>query len=134
MAQRNENAPTIRMIKHNRAWRNHRNFQLYCLSCNFRVGKNSTSQSRSKSLRASKLDALTLTFKGFHDENNEKAQFPLFQCEDNSVEFVLIPGGSFTMGLLDALEEELYNLIVETYKLEELPYDEVVETDDGAIF
>jgi formylglycine-generating enzyme required for sulfatase activity len=76
----------------------------------------------------------TLTFKGFHDEYNKKAQFPLFQCEDNSVEFVLIPGGSFTMGLSDALEEQLYNLIVETYELEELPDDEVLERTTAQYF
>jgi hypothetical protein len=31
------------------------------------------------------------------------------------------------------LEEQLYHLIVETFELEELPYDEVLETDDGTI-
>ena len=82
-------------------------------------------------------ESLKLTFKGFHIDNpsgkEEEVQFPLFKCEDNLIEFVLIPGGKFTMGLSDALEEQLYDLIVETFGLEELPFDEVIETDDGSI-
>jgi formylglycine-generating enzyme required for sulfatase activity len=62
-----------------------------------------------------------------------QTNLPKFFCEDNFVEMVLIPGGQFTMGLSDVLEEELYQLIVETFDMEDLPYDEVLETDHGTI-
>jgi hypothetical protein len=42
----------------------------------------------------------------------------MFLCEDNFVERILIPGGQFTMGLSDVLEEELYQLTVETFDME----------------
>jgi formylglycine-generating enzyme required for sulfatase activity len=94
---------------------------------------------RWKSLDKGIRKTLALSIQDTHHKKGIKLRrfskkLPIFECQDTSVEFVLIPGGRFTIGLSDALEEELYELIVESFDMQELTYDDVLQTtDDDAI-